>query len=420
MRALALPRIRERDEWQLAGMALIDAAGTGLFIAGSAVYFVEVVHLSPAVVGLGLSLAGVSGLLTTVPLGMLADRIGAPRLLVVLSLLRAAGFVGYVFVESPASFFALAAVLGVADGAVPPLNQALVGLVVGEDRRMRVMATQRAVRNIGFTVGAGFAAVALALRTATAYNTIFLGNAATFVVVALVVASLGVEPATPSRGGRRRRTRPRLRDVLPRYDSTVLGGAAVNGVLSLHMTLLGAGIPLWLVRHTGAPHALAAVLVAVNTVLVVLLQVHLTQGTGNVPGSAAALRRAGISLGTACLLLAASDGLDALWASILLAAAVVAVTLGELWQSAGGWGLSFALAPSERRSEVLALFGTGASLQQVLAPPLLTGVVFRTGPAGWAALAIVLATTGCLAVRIVDPARRVHRRSELALEGAKS
>ena len=54
---------------RLAVMALIDASGTGAFLAVSAVFFTRSVGLSAAQVGLGLALAACLGLATAVPIG---------------------------------------------------------------------------------------------------------------------------------------------------------------------------------------------------------------------------------------------------------------------------------------------------------------------------------------------------------------
>jgi hypothetical protein len=50
--------------------------GSGLFNTTSILYFTRIVHLPAAKVGLGLTLAGLIGLLAGLPLGHLADRGG--------------------------------------------------------------------------------------------------------------------------------------------------------------------------------------------------------------------------------------------------------------------------------------------------------------------------------------------------------
>src|SRR3954470_9620047 len=84
----------------LALASLVDATGTGLFLAGSALFFTRVVGLSVGQVGLGLSIAGIAGFACTLPLGALADRAGRRRSLVGLYLVRAAGYCAYILVTS--------------------------------------------------------------------------------------------------------------------------------------------------------------------------------------------------------------------------------------------------------------------------------------------------------------------------------
>lgn len=89
---------------RLAALSAIDAFGSGMFLAGSAVYFTKVVGLHAAAVGLGLSVAGVLGFLATVPIGMLADRWGAGPVCVVMNLWRAGCYIAYCFCDRFTTF----------------------------------------------------------------------------------------------------------------------------------------------------------------------------------------------------------------------------------------------------------------------------------------------------------------------------
>lgn len=111
------------------------------------------------------------------------------------------------------------------------------------------------------------------------------------------------------------------------------------------MTLLAVAIPTWALEHTDVPRVVLAGLLAVNTVLAVLLQVPASRGTEAVPGAIRAMSRAGIALALCCVLLALTPDLPVALAVGSLVVAVVALTGAELWQSAGGWGSSYALAP---------------------------------------------------------------------------
>ena len=97
-----------RTSRRLLVLFMIDSVGTGMFLAGSALFFTRVMGLSVGQVGLGLSLAGVTGFVCAVPLGRLADRFGSRRLLVLLYLWRGLGFVAYAVIHDFLAFVVVA------------------------------------------------------------------------------------------------------------------------------------------------------------------------------------------------------------------------------------------------------------------------------------------------------------------------
>jgi MFS family permease len=64
----------------LAGQSVLSAFGEGAFLTGSAVFFTIIVGLSAQQVGLGLSVAALARFVMSVPLGRMADRVGAKRM----------------------------------------------------------------------------------------------------------------------------------------------------------------------------------------------------------------------------------------------------------------------------------------------------------------------------------------------------
>ncbi|MGK5113680.1 MULTISPECIES: MFS transporter [unclassified Geodermatophilus] len=374
---------------RLAVMALVDAVGTGAFLAVSVLFVTRSVHLSPAELGLGLTLSGAIALATTVPIGALADRIGPRRVLVGLSLWRCGGFVAYAFVQNLWQFLTVVCLLGLVDKASAPMSQALVGQAVAAADRIRVMATLRAVRNVGMSAGAMLGGLGMLVDTRPAFSAVLLANAASFAVLAALAAGLP-RLLVPAAGLRRRFS------VTVFRDGAFLAFTAVNAVLTMHMTLLSIGLPLWIIGHSHAPPAVIAPLLVVNTVLAVALQVRASRGTDTVPTATRALRRAGIALATCCLLLVGVPRLGAGPAVVLLLVAMVALTAGELWQSAGGWGGSYLLARPGQDGVYLSVFWLGVAVQQIAAPVVLTRVQ-AAGTAGWVALAAVLAGSGLLA-----------------------
>ncbi len=384
----------------LLAIGFVDSIGTALYLAGGAIFFTHVVGLTTAQVGVGLSVAGVAGFAVQTPIGWLADQIGPRRMLIILNVWRAIGFIAYVFARNFAEVLLIASMLGIGEQSVHPVYQAVVERVAGPDGRVGLIARVRVVYNIGYTVGGALAAVALGIGTHLAFASMFLGNALTFVIAAVTLPYVTM---TPSAQVKRRVGRMKLTAV---RDGRYLCVAGLNSVLTLHMSILGIAVPLWVVLHTHAPKALVGPLLIVNTALAVAFQVRITRGTGTVPGGATALWRASIALSACCLLFPLAAGLAAGWAAAVLVAAVAAMTFGELYQSAGGWALSYQLAPERGRSEYFATFSLGTSAQYIAGPAIVTLGVIDQGTVGWLALGVAFLLAGALARPAAAAAQR--------------
>ncbi|MFI6763121.1 MFS transporter [Micromonospora sp. NPDC050417] len=377
-------------------VAMVDSVGTGVFLAGAVVYYVRYIGLAPEVVSSGLAAAGLVALVTTIPLGTLGDRFGTRRTLVTLQACRAVFFGGLVLVDSPAEFIVLISLQAAAEGAVPAMTQAFVASLVGESERVRTMALMRSIRNAGFSVGALLAASLVTASTSAGYEAIVFVNAASFAVTAVTIACLRLPRQEPVM------TRERvsvLKALTSFRDWWYAALTVVHGILAMHMTLLSVVVPLWILERTDAPAATVSVVVTVNAVVAIVLQVPFSRGTEDLPGGIRASSWAGLALALMCVPLALAAGVGQLTAVGLLLLGALALTAGELWQSAGGWSLSYELAPPDRRVQYLAVFSTGIGVQDVIGPLLIVPLVLQLGSLGWAVLAGVF----LLASLVVGP-----------------
>jgi hypothetical protein len=382
---------------RLAVAALIDSLGSSMFLSGSAIYFTRIVGLSPAAVGLGLSVAGLVGLLGSVPIGMAGDRFGPGRVYVAIQVWRALAYAAYALAGGFPAFVVIASAIELGDASTPAIAQAVVGLAVPDEERVETLAKVRAVRNIGFGLGAGVAAAALAWGTRPAFLALIVANAGLVLLSAWLLARVRTARwRTPGIAGRR---------FEPASDAAYLGAALLNGVLSIHLTLLFVGLPLWVATRTRAPVAIIGVLIAVNTAMAVALQARLSTRARDVRGAVDCMVRAGLALagfGVVAFLMGRVGSVPV--AALLSVLAVVLLTCGELWQSAGAWAISYGLAPTGRQAQYLATFQLGTALQAVLAPALVVALVFPL-PAGWLGFAVVVAAAGLLTGPVVRLSR---------------
>ena len=102
---------------RLSVQSVLFATGQGAFITGSAVFFTQIVGLTAAQVGLGLTIAGVFAFAFAVPLGKLADRVGPKRQWAAGAFLTAALYLVWPFVGGFASYVVLVVVLELAQNA---------------------------------------------------------------------------------------------------------------------------------------------------------------------------------------------------------------------------------------------------------------------------------------------------------------
>ncbi|QGV80448.1 MFS transporter [Streptomyces ficellus] len=375
----------------------VDAVAVGMFLAAATLYFVGVVGIPAVAVGGALTAANVLGLLSPAPFGALAGRIGALPVYVGLTLVRAAGFVAYAFVDTYAGYFAVTCLVTAATRAAMPLLQVIVGELEPDDLRTRTMASLRAVSNIGMTAGFLLAAVVQAAGSAAAFLALFVFNGAAFVVVALLIGRAGrrAAPHAPSRPADP--ADPAPADPAPAAgpgpspwrDRRFVTAALANSVLLLNDSILFVLVPLWMTEQAGLPGGASSVVLAVNTVLTVVLQVYVARFARGVTAAVRLLRLAAVPLVLSCLLFASADGRGVAVALVVVVLAVVALTVGENLHAVAAWELSYEMAHPRSRPQYLSLFSMGMSAQLIVGPFLMTAFVLPAGPAGWLLLALL-------------------------------
>jgi MFS family permease len=370
----------------LAAAQLTGSLGDGAFLTCSVLFFTRIAGLTPVQAGLGLTVGWAVGSVAGVPLGHLADRHGARGSAVLLALATGVSILTFVFVRSPLPFVLAACLYGSCQTGLAAVRQALLAALADPARRTRIRARLQSAGNAGLAVGAGLGGLALTADTASAYLTVFVLDAAGFVVTAALLGALPPVAGFPRTAG------PRLAVLRDRPYALV---TLLNAILLLRMPLLSVAIPLWIVARTAAPGWTVSALFVLNTVVVVLFQVRVAARPASIGTAARMVRRSGVLLLASCAAFALSAWGGTPWVAfaVLVAGALVQV-LGEMLQSAGSWEIGFALAPADRQGQYQGFFGTGTSVARAIGPVLLTTVVVGWGWPGWLLLGALFAAAG--------------------------
>jgi MFS family permease len=378
----------------LALATLLSRVGNGLLMTISVLYFNRIIGLSIAEVGLGLTIAGLFGLLAGIPFGHLADRRGPRTLFVILSLLLSVLAVLYLVIGTFWQFLVVASVIAILDRGSNAVRFALIaGVTQGSAARVSARAYLRSMTNIGVTAGAGLGAVALSFGTATSYRLMFCVYVVLGVISAFVV--LAVPRVAP---------RPKPADGpvwIALRDRGYLAVSGLNAAISIHYSVIDVAIPLWVVDHTDAPHWAAALPLIVNAAGVAVLQVRASRGIVDTVSAARATRTAGLLLLASMVLFATASVGDAAIAIAVLAVAALVQTAGELLQSSGSFLLGFDLATEQAQGQYQGVWNTSTSVSSMLAPTVMALLPLGLGVPGWIVLGAWFALTGALFVPVV-------------------
>ena len=372
----------------------LDRTGSGLWASSSVLYFTYVTHLHAQQIGLLLGAAGVAGVIGSPLAGRLAQRLPVRSLLIGCHLLRLLTLSLLLLCTGFDELLPVVAVTYLGDRGAKTLEMLFATRTAGQ-RRATYQALSRSAANAGYAVGAGIAAIGVAVGTSSAYRTSILGDALSFLAAAALVwrtreprdQAAAAAPTVDAASG----SLPTGHRPSPWRDRGYLRFVLLDIPMNLDDSILNVGLPLWLVNRTSAPHALVPCFLIVNTVLVVALQLRVSARAEGPRRAVRAVLLYGAVLLGACLALAAATRGGAAVATAVLLTAALLVTLAELMRSVSSWELAVQLAPQQARASYLGVAGMSQSVQKSLGPPLLTGVVMAAGPAGWVLLGAAVA-----------------------------
>jgi MFS family permease len=388
---------------RLARQSLLFALGEGTFMTGSAVFFTQIVGLSAAQVGLGLTFAGVAAFLAALPMGRLVDRFGPRRMWAVSAAGQAAMFSVWPFVDSFAGYVAMAVCMDIVGALGGAAHGAYTIDVLPPDERVRSRAYMYSALNVGFTLGSLLGGIALAFDSNALLHALPWFTAAVFLLNAASISRLP-NASHDERSPEERKVKvpgPGPLKNLGWMLTTFLGG-----VFWTNQVLLNIVIPLWLVEETDAPRVLLAFLFGTNTVMCIFLPMAAARGVSNLPTALRAIRVSSAFFVVSCLItLATHDTVG--WVTIALVwLGHITVTGAELKLSAASWTFEAELMDPRQRGAYQGAAEFSGTLGRVWAPALYTFLALSWGAGGW----LVIAGIILIATVAIHPATAMARR----------
>ena len=379
--------------WVLAGAQLVNRAGS-MILPFLVLYGTRERGFSSEQAGLLVTFFGLGTMLAAPLAGRLADRF-SPLAIMQGSLVLG----GALAIALPAarSFPAVAAGIflwSVLSESYRAPALAIVGQLTTPEQRKPAFALARLAVNLGLSIGpaaGGF----LAERS---FRALFVVDGVTSLVAGVFLIVLAPRIGLPARPAavpetRAGGTRSALRDPAFLYFLF-----ALLPVLCVFFQSFG-GMALYVVRDLGVSTSMFGLVIAINTVLIVLLDVPINAATAAWPHARAFL------LG--CTLVGIGFGALAFVRTVpAIAATVVVWTFGEIFVFASMNALASELAVPERRGEYMGLYQMAFSASFLIGPALGVLVLERAGPSAlWAGCFVVALASGALLSRVRIPTR---------------
>lgn len=256
----------------------------------------------------------------------------------------------------------------------------------GGDEVPKFRSYLRSTAFLASTFGALAAGVVIQLDSGSAYRALIVANALTFIGCAAVM--LGVpklEPLPSSTESDR---------WLALRDKPYMAFVVLDGILWIQGEVVTYALPLWVVLHTHAPRWFTGIALAVNTMMVVILQIRTSRGIKGGQVAGRATRRAGLAFLVGMAVIAMASGLPGWAAAAIMTVGVAIHTVGSLWHAAGSMELRFRLAPAHAQGQYSGVFGIGMGLCYTIAPGLLGLLCLSWGVPGWLVMGGVFVAAG--------------------------
>lgn len=350
-----------RQYWLLFWGLLLSASGASMIWPFLMIYLSNRLGLPLAQVGVLMTINAVSSVASSFLAGFLADRLGRKGVMLVSLFAEAGLFVALAWAETYAAFAALMALRGFANPLYRVGADAMLADLIPPEERAEAYSLIRMINNAGIAIGP----ILGGMLAAQSYTLAFYAAATGMALYALLLTFFARETLA--------RDWPRGEEPLAsrlRYAYLpVLTDRRFMPFISLVMfgwvtaTLMWIIMPKYACDHFGITENVYGPIPTTNALMVVFLQVFVTQFTRRHPPLAM------ISLGM--FLYALANGLVALsggfWGFWF---AMVVMTLGELVIVPTASTHTANLAPPDMRGRYMSIFGLTWSFGQGVGPVL--------------------------------------------------
>jgi len=363
-----------RSMWLLSAATLINRVGT-MVLPFLAIYLTKIEHTSEGQAGLVLTFYGIGSLITSPFVGRIADRLGRITVMETSLILSGVVLLFYSFVNNYIFIIIITFTWAVISEAFRPANLSLISELVAPELRRPAFSLNRLAINLGMSIGPVVGGFLIIFN----FHAIFYVNALSAITAGFFLISKHKNFIAKPGQGIIPKTKIKKSFLIPSKDKRLL--YFLFSLLPVYVVFfqLQAAMPLFIVKNLGMSEAAFGSLIAINTVMIIFIEVPLNNAI--IKWS----HRKALSIGA--LLCAVGFGGMALTTNIYgIIITIVTWTFGEMIFFPSSAAYMSEISPPERLGEYMGYYQMIFSLSMAFGPWLGTVVFQHFGaPVLWSA-----------------------------------
>jgi len=362
-----------RNVWLITATTLINRSGT-MVLPFLVIYMTTRINVSLAAAGLVLAFYGAGAFLTAPFVGRLSDRLGSLFVMKASLFLTGIVIILFAFIKNYHAILAITLIWSVISEAFRPANLSLISNEAEPLQRKTSFALNRLAINLGMSIGP----VAGGFLSAVDFSLLFYVNGATSIIAGIFLLIVHIQPKQRIQSdgsGTEEVDQPGKEEIdsqsVFKDKRFILFMLALIPVELVFFQFLG-GLPLYIVDELKYSTSTFGILMAINTVLIILVEVPLNNAMAHWDD------RKSLALGA----FLCSLGFGAMVFShslILIVATIIIWTFGEMIFFPSSTSYTAILSPGHRRGEYMGYFQMTFSFSLMVGPWLGTLVLDHFG-----------------------------------------
>lgn len=331
------------DMWALFFTSLINRSGT-MVIPFLALYLTKKLGVTPAEAGTALLVYGLAAFLAAPLTGRLSDKFGSLKIMKFALFGSGVLFFVYSFINDYALILAASFILAAVNESFRPANLSLITEIVAPPQRRMAFALNRLAINAGMSIGP----VVGGFLTLINFHFLFYANAVASIAAGIYLSSVKWSSLSTNEITDQKEEKTKINISIFSDKAFLFFLFAIIPANLVFFQQLGAA-PLYIVNDLGFSTAAFGLFNAINTVLIIFVEVPLNNWMNGTP-----YKR---SLMIGALLAGMGFGSFAIaTTTITLAIAIIIFTFGEMIFFPTTAAYASEVAPAERRGEYMGYY----------------------------------------------------------------